>query len=1217
MDIFPNYTAIKLAVILQNYYRNIKNKKELLTKNLRKYYEFSYLLMSHIQITYEKNIFSKSVYNSNMDDLDNILVFYKFIKKKLNLTRLSIYKIVQLEIFTDILKDRLINLTEIIGCSSIIDIINLTLNADVMSTIKNHHNSLNFYNKFFIATSIKSRELKKKTANHNIIINIKRNTKYSNSNSVSFIQKISGATLLIEVLNTTFIIQGCFKKDPLNIIRLEGKLHDKYNDLRKDFNTLDVPIDFKERYVEQLSLRDFIVLTVPEIYSTITKSYNELKKYKSKTLSLLIKEFIKCSAEKQRHILTLFLISNEEDQFLAHVIYDMISNQTTIYQNQPIAEVIYSSMHWSVQKLFKNAIKEAENKKRKLQNFSEDDISYEKRLTLMKTSDSVKKKGFDKLKDLNGGKESSAKAMQYIDALLKIPFDTYQKEAILSFIDDYSELLKSKMNYIEISINNISNTVIQDSLENLLDFYNDNDLNTDQTITILIKKCFYALNNISIISGLQLRLFKLDEIKILNLDLSDYKNIKIIENVKSNNIEVDKKNNLLFDNEESDCISDMDDISETDYDSESSPPVIQQKDITNIIKNKSKIPNMLTIKESIEKIKKIQNLKDILIEGNNISENTIQIMQKQLSEIQDNIGFSNIKDEIDLSENKKISSPKSLDELNNKVKSNSFDVDMEYEELEKLYLEMFNIIEKWIKYKVEKINYLKNVNNILDNCIHGHKDAKKQISRLIGQWMNGSITGACIGFCGPPGIGKTSICKNGLSKCLIDADGKERPIAFLPLGGTSNGPLLEGHHYTYLGSTWGKIVDILISTKCMNPIIYIDELDKVSKTENGKEILSILTHLTDPTQNMEFNDRYFAGIPLDLSKAIFVFSYNDASLVDKILRDRIHEINVKALSKNEKIKITKKYLLPDILKMIGLKDGDIIIKNKDIEFLIENYTYEAGVRKLNEHLVILLREINLMLIMEDESIKIPYRIKTEFIKQVFSEKQLIKVKKIFNKPHIGLVNGLYATTVGLGGITIIEVLKNHSAQSLSLHLTGMQGDVMKESMHCAKTLAWNLIPNSVKKDVKKDWEDNGIWGLHIHCPEGATPKDGPSAGSAITIAIISQLCKISVKNNIAITGEIDLNGNVGQVGGISSKIDGGIKAGVNTIFIPKDNEDDYNKYLKQKKETLVSSDEFSCDSDDEENKKDTKKKLKVILVSRIEEIINKVFTKKIKFNKIH
>ena len=176
---------------------------------------------------------------------------------------------------------------------------------------------------------------------------------------------------------------------------------------------------------------------------------------------------------------------------------------------------------------------------------------------------------------------------------------------------------------------------------------------------------------------------------------------------------------------------------------------------------------------------------------------------------------------------------------------------------------------------------------------------------------------------------------------------------------------------------------------------------------------------------------------------------------------------------------------------------------------------------------------------------------------------------------------------------------------------------MKESMHCAKTLAWNLIPNSVKKDVKKDWEDNGIWGLHIHCPEGATPKDGPSAGSAITIAIISQLCKISVKNNIAITGEIDLNGNVGQVGGISSKIDGGIKAGVNTIFIPKDNEDDYNKYLKQKKETLVSSDEFSCDSDDEENKKDTKKKLKVILVSRIEEIINKVFTKKIKFNKIH
>ena len=881
-----------------------------------------------------------------------------------------------------------------------------------------------------------------------------------------------------------------------------------------------------------------------------------------------------------------------------------------------MAEIIYKSMHWSVQKLFKDAIKQAEDKKRKLQNFTENDISYEQRIALLKTSDAVKKKGYDKLKDLNGGKESSAKANQYIDALLKIPFKTYQKEAILSFIDDYSILLQSKINYVNQVIENIQNEEIKDILQSYTDFYKKSDFKTDQTITIFIKKSFYVLNKLSIHADIHLRKFKMDEIKILNLELTnDIQVIDDLDIINDLNIKNEESNSQItysstHETDDNDELSD----SETDYEEQ----IINSKnELKKMMKNK--IPNMSIIKDSIDKIKQIQNLKQILIDGDNISENTIQIMEDQLEHIKSSIGLlSGISNNIESNNIESNNSSPSYTPPESPKKS--FDSDLEYEDLEKVYLEIYNLIDKWIKYKMEKIGYLKNVNNILDNCIHGHKDAKKQISRLIGQWMNGSMTGACIGFCGPPGIGKTSICKNGLSKCLIDSDGNERPFAFLPLGGTSNGPLLEGHHYTYLGSTWGKIVDIIINTKCMNPIIYIDELDKVSKTENGKEILSILTHLTDPTQNMEFNDRYFAGIPFDLSKAIFVFSYNDANNVDKILRDRIHEINVKALSKNEKIKITKKYLLPDILKMIGLIDGDIIIKNKDIEFLIENFTYEAGVRKLNEHLVILGREINLMLIMDCNKIKLPYRIKTDFIKQVFAEKQLIKIKKIFNKPYVGLVNGLYATSVGLGGITIIEVLKNHSSQSLSLELTGMQGDVMKESMRCAKTLAWNLVPTTIKKQIKKDWDTNGVWGLHIHCPEGATPKDGPSAGCAITVAIISQICNTPIKNNIAITGEIDLNGSISAVGGISSKIDGGIKAGVDTIFIPKDNEDDYNKYLKQKRDTIISSDEFSCDSDDD-NKIDTKSnkiknKLNVILVSRIEEVISNVYTKKIKFNKI-
>ena len=893
----------------------------------------------------------------------------------------------------------------------------------------------------------------------------------------------------------------------------------------------------------------------------------------------------------------------------------MLSNKSNLYKERPLAEQIYSSLHWSVQKIFKNVVKNVEDQRMKLQDLSENDISYEKRISLMKASDTTKKKGYDRLKEMNGGKESSAKALQYIDALLKIPFNIYQKEAILSFIDDFILLLNEKIKYIEKKINNIENKDIKILFEDFIENCNDSIINTDRDINIFIKKTVFLLNNISKILNICIKKFNINDLKVIdiNSELIIVNNeepiIDSYDDDDDKNDNLDEINSSLIDNycfsDDSSCDSELNDSS---YDSDKSDG---KTNVNELIKSKNKIPNMDIIKENIQKIKKIQNIKDILIENNNINEKTLNMMKNQLELIKNNIGFSNYEDS-----NKKINASE-----DNK-KNINFIIDKKYNNIDyndlitNIYLELYVIVEKWIKYKKEKREYLNNVNNILDGCVFGHRDSKKQISRLIAQWMNGKMTGTCIGFCGPPGVGKTSICKNGLSKCLIDDNGKARPFAFLPLGGSSNGPLLEGHHYTYLGSTWGKVVDILINSKCMNPIIYIDELDKVSNTENGKEIMSILTHLTDPTQNMEFNDRYFAGIPLDLSKAIFIFSYNDSNKIDRILKDRIHEINIKALTRNEKIKITKNYLMPEILKMVGFNNGDIIIKNKAIEFIIDNYTYEAGVRKLNEHLLVLVREINLNIIMNNNEILLPFNIDVSFIKNIFSNKQIIKFKKIFPTPNTGLVNGLYATNSGLGGLTIIEVLRTPSERAYSLHLTGQQGDVMKESMHCAKTLAWNLIPESIKKKLKNEWEKNGQWGLHIHCPEGATPKDGPSAGCAITIAIISRLCNIPIKNTIAITGEINLNGNIGQVGGISSKLDGAHKAGVETVFIPKDNEQDYNNYLKKIEENLISSDEYSDNEDNKIDSNTNKHYLNVVLVSRIEELLKSVFTKNIKFKNI-
>jgi endopeptidase La len=450
------------------------------------------------------------------------------------------------------------------------------------------------------------------------------------------------------------------------------------------------------------------------------------------------------------------------------------------------------------------------------------------------------------------------------------------------------------------------------------------------------------------------------------------------------------------------------------------------------------------------------------------------------------------------------------------------------------------------------------------------------------------------GFQGPPGVGKTTIAKKGVAKCFLDEDGNPRPFGFLPLGGSSNGATLEGHSYTYLGSTWGRIVDILMETKCMNPIIYIDEVDKVSMTEHGREIIGILTHLTDFSQNNEFYDRYFSGIKIDLSKVLFIFSYNDSNALDRILRDRITEINVKPLSLNEKIHIVRNYALPEILDTVGYKKDDITLSDEVVRYIIQNYTNEAGVRKLREKLFEIVREINLKRIV-DGIIQLPFVVSQDYVSELFSDKPKVNVRQVAKEPQVGFVNGLYATTAGTGGITIVECLKTPSDRKLSLELTGQQGDVMKESMMCAKTLAWNIIPKSIKKEINEEFETYGNFGLHLHCPEAATPKDGPSAGITITTAIISRLCNIKVRNDIAMTGEIDLHGNVHPIGGLEAKLEGAKRAGVRMCLIPKDNEEDYQKILRRRKSIDDSGQSRYNDSLPE-----------VIIVSSILEVIKHV-----------
>ena len=460
-----------------------------------------------------------------------------------------------------------------------------------------------------------------------------------------------------------------------------------------------------------------------------------------------------------------------------------------------------------------------------------------------------------------------------------------------------------------------------------------------------------------------------------------------------------------------------------------------------------------------------------------------------------------------------------------------------------------------------------NMYNVLDESIYGHSYAKDQIMKIITQWMSGEQTGYCFGFEGSPGIGKTSLAKKGLANCLKNNDSETRPFAFIALGGSCNGSFLEGHGYTYINSSWGRITDILIQTKCMNPIIYIDELDKVSKTENGKEIIGILTHIIDQTQNDIFQDKYFSGIDIDLSKVLFIFSYNDAQQIDKVLLDRIHRIKFDNLSLNDKITIVKKYILPEINSKMGF-DNVIEIKDEIIEYIIETYTAESGVRKLKELLFDLYGEVNLDILRNSTKniFDLPISISKDNLENKYLKKYTkIQEKKIHAKPEIGIINGLWANSLGIGGIVPIQTLYFPSSTFLELKLTGLQGEVMKESMNVAKTLAWNLTPHDVKMQLVEEFDKTKCQGIHIHCPEGAISKDGPSAGAAITCALFSLFNKKNIRNDIAMTGEINLQGEVTAIGGLDIKIMGGIIAGITTFIYPKTNNKDFMEWQEKNK----------------------------------------------------
>jgi ATP-dependent Lon protease len=339
------------------------------------------------------------------------------------------------------------------------------------------------------------------------------------------------------------------------------------------------------------------------------------------------------------------------------------------------------------------------------------------------------------------------------------------------------------------------------------------------------------------------------------------------------------------------------------------------------------------------------------------------------------------------------------------------------------------------------------------------------------------------------------------------------------------------------------------------------------------EITSILIHLTDPNTNKTFQDRFFQGIDFPLDKVIFITSYNDSSKIDPILLDRIIELDVKPYNIEDKLNILKNFIIPELKENIGL-NKKISINDNDIKRFIYDFTAESGVRDLKHKFEQVLLNINKQDLFNDsksESINLTYDIILKFL----GDKNKNHCKMIPEINKVGYVNGLYATSNGSGGITSIEIASINIGENFQLKLTGSMGDVMKESIQVAFTRACIYISDNNNKfkikNINKYIKKKFTFGFHIHVPDGATPKDGPSAGAAFTLGFISAITQLKTDRFIAMTGEMNLSGDVTKIGGLIYKLIGAKYAGIKTVLVPKQNDIDIKEILENNKDLFDNS----------------------------------------------
>lgn len=445
---------------------------------------------------------------------------------------------------------------------------------------------------------------------------------------------------------------------------------------------------------------------------------------------------------------------------------------------------------------------------------------------------------------------------------------------------------------------------------------------------------------------------------------------------------------------------------------------------------------------------------------------------------------------------------------------------------------------------------LKKASEILERDHYGLKDAKEKVlDYLAVKKLNPSMNGVILCLAGPPGIGKTSLVKS-------IAESMGRKFVRVSLGGVRDEAEIRGHRRTYVGSMPGKIMKAMKEAGTNNPVILLDEIDKMSNDFKG-DPASAMLEVLDPEQNKNFEDHYI-DMPFDLSKVFFVATANDLRNVSAPLRDRMDILQLSSYTEFEKLHIAQNFLLKQAQKENGLANVDIKIPDKVMFKLIDEYTREAGVRNLKREIINICRKLAREVVEKD--------VKKFNLKPTDLEKYLGKAKFRPEKSRkatgkIGVVNGLAWTAVG--GVTL-DVQGVDTPGKGEVTLTGTLGNVMKESASVAMT----YVKANLKKYPPKDKDFFKDRTIHLHFPEGATPKDGPSAGITITTAIVSVLTNKKVRQDIAMTGEITITGDVLAIGGVREKVIGAHRAGIKEVILPEDNRVDTDEIPDELKSTM-------------------------------------------------